>query len=82
MDNDFEVSVTYKNQEIRFPATFIPFGYSYKFEVDVNGITVFFEPDEERSFRAIVDPSMENAHHKMNVELIQLIAETLEDLFK
>jgi hypothetical protein len=82
MDNDFEVSVTYKNQEIHFPATFIPFGYSYKFEVDVHGITVFFEPDEERSFRAIVDPSMENVQHKINIELVQLIAETLEDLFK
>ena len=82
MDNDFEVSVTYKKQELNFPATFIPFGYSYKFEVDVNGIAVFFEPDEERSFRAIVDPSTENVHDKINVELIKLIADTLEDLFK
>ena len=82
MDNDFEVSVTYKNQELNFSAKFIPFGYSFKFEVDVNGIPVFFEPDEERSFRAIIDLSIENAHYKINVELLKLIADTLEDLFK
>ena len=67
---------------MNFPAKFIPFGYSYKFEVDINGIAVVFEPDEERSFRAIVDPSIGNVHHRINVELIKLIADTLADLFK
>jgi hypothetical protein len=45
MDYDLEVSVTYKNQGLIFNAKFIQFGYSYKFEVDVNGIMIFFEPD-------------------------------------
>ncbi len=47
MDYDLEVPVTYKNKEMIFYSKFIQFGYSYKFEVDVNGIIVFFEPDEE-----------------------------------
>lgn len=34
MDYDLEVPVTYKNQELIFPAKFIQFGYSYKFEID------------------------------------------------
>ena len=38
MDDDLEVPVTYKDQELIFNAKFIQFGYSYKFEVDVNGI--------------------------------------------
>ena len=54
MGYDLEVPVTYKNQELIFNAKFLQLGYSYKFEVDVNGI-IFFEPDEERNVRAIID---------------------------
>jgi hypothetical protein len=77
MDDDLEVLVTYKNQELIFNAKFIQFGYSYKFEVDVNGILVSFEPDEERNFRAIIDPTIDHANHKIDKELMQLIAEAL-----
>ncbi len=77
MDADLEVPVTYKNQELIFNAKFIQFGYSYKFDVDVNGILVSFEPDEERNFRAIIDPTIDHANHKIDKELIQLIAEAL-----
>jgi hypothetical protein len=82
MDDDLEVPVTYKNQELIFNAKFIQFGYSYKFEVDVNGIIVFFEPDEERNFRAIIDPTIDHANHKIDKELIQLIAEALATMLQ
>ena len=82
MDDDLEVPVTYKNQELIFYAKFIQFGYSYKFEVDVNGVIVLFEPDEERNFRAIIDPSIDHENHKIDKELIQLIAETLVGMLK
>jgi hypothetical protein len=65
-----------------FNAKFIQFGYSYKFEVDVNGIIVFFEPDEERNFRAIIAPMNDHAYHNIEKELIQLIAEALEGMLK
>ena len=82
MDYDLEVPVTYKNQELIFYAKFIQFGYSYKFEVDVNGILVSFEPDEERNFRAIIDPTIDHANHKIDKELIQLISEALAAMLK
>ena len=82
MDDDLEVPVTYKNQELIFYTKFIQFGYSYKFEVDLNGILVFFEPDEERNFRAMIDPSINHGNHKIDKELIQLIAETLAEMLK
>jgi hypothetical protein len=82
MDYDLEVPVTYKNQEMIFYAKFIQFGHSYKFEVDVNGILVLFEPDEERNFKVIMDPSIEHGNHKIDKELIQLIAETLVAMLK
>jgi len=82
MDEDFEIPVTYKNQELIFIAKFIQFGYSYKFEVDVNGILVFFEPDEERKLRAIIDPTSNNANRKIDKELIELIMESLTGMMK
>lgn len=80
MDYDLEVPVSYKNQDLIFIAKFIQFGYSYKFEVDVNEILVFFEPDEERNFRAIIDPINDN--YKIDKELIELILESLTLMMK
>ena len=82
MDYDLEVPVTYKNHELIFYAKFIQFGYSYKFEVDVNGFMVLFEPDEERNFRAIIDPTIDLGNHKIDKELIQLIAEAMAAMLK
>ena len=82
MDYDLEVPVTNKNQKLIFYAKFIQFGYSYKFEVDVNGINVYFEPDEEKIFRAMIDPAIDHENHKIDKELIQLIAEALIAMLK
>jgi hypothetical protein len=81
MDHDLEVPVNYKNQKLIFIATFIQFGYSYKFEVNVNGTVVFFEPDEERNFRAIIDPN-DNGNRNIDRELIELILESLIQVMK
>ena len=82
MDYDLEIPVTYKNKEMIFYSKFIQFGYSCKFEVDVNGTMIFFEPDEERNFRAMIDPTIDHANHKIDKELIQLITETLVEMLK
>jgi hypothetical protein len=82
MDDTIEIPVRYKNKDLIFEAKFLQFGYSYKFEIDVNGTTVFFEPDEERNFRAILDPSIEHGHNNIDVELIQSIAESLQTILK
>ena len=49
---------------------------------NINGILILFEPDEERNFRAIVDPSIDQANHKIDKEVIQLIAEALAEMLK
>lgn len=82
MDSDLEVPVTYKNQELIFYAKFIQFGYSYKFEVNLNGMPIFFEPDEERNFRAVMDPTFDRGNQKIDKELLQLIAEALAAMLK
>ena len=82
MDYDIEVPVIYKNQNLISYAKFIQFGYSYKFEMEVNGILNSFEPDEERNFRAMIDPLIDYGNQKIDKELIQLIAEALAAMLK
>ena len=77
MDDTFDIPVIYKNKQLIFNAKLLQSGYSYKFEVDLNGSNVLFEPDEERNFRAIIDPSIEHGRNKINIELIKLIVKAL-----
>jgi hypothetical protein len=45
-DNTFDIPVEQNSQQISLPAELIPFGYSYKIDVDVFGKTIAFERDE------------------------------------
>ena len=40
----------------------------------------FFELDEERNSRAIIDPTIDHGNYNIDKELIQLIAETLAEM--
>ena len=82
MDESFDIPVTYKNKELLFPAKLLHLGYIYKFLVDVSGIEVFFEKDEEGNFRASVDPSKVIEGVKIDVGLLEAIAISLEEILK
>ena len=81
MDESFELPVFYNNKEILLPAQLHQYGYTYKIEVDVNGIAVFFERDEEKNWRAILDPSSVDNNPHISKEQLQAIAESLQQLF-
>ena len=55
MDEPFDLPVTYKGEELLFPFELLMLGYTHKFQVEVNGQTILFEPDEERNDRAVVN---------------------------
>jgi hypothetical protein len=80
MEEGFELPVTYQNKELMFPAELQQTGYSHRFRVDVYGQDVFFEPDEERNYRALIDP--EKITKYISAGLLQAIAETIESLVK
>ena len=82
MDDTIDIPVSYKSKDLTFIAKFLQFGYSYKFEVDVIGTIVLFERDEERKWRAIVQPANEKVQNIIDKELIQLIGESLEAVLK
>ena len=81
-DEGFELPVTYKGQEVEFPAKLIRYGYSYKIEVTVHGMLVAFEPDEERNWRALIDPETISLNKRISIELLEAISIALDSVTK
>ena len=77
----FTFSVLYKNQERNFDAVLQQYGYSYRITIPVDGMDIFFEPDEERNYRAIL-PDVTGNKKKIDLQLLQTIASRLEEIFK
>lgn len=82
MDDSFEIPVTYKGQDILFPASLITSGYTYKIQADVFGKLISFEPDEERNFRAVINMNDLDDSAKIDKELLREITQALESIFK
>lgn len=81
MDEFFMLPVTYKGEELEFEAKLLLQGYIHRFEVIVNDIPVQFEPDEEGSYRALLNAQqMEDHNKKLSHELLQSVAQRLEAL--
>lgn len=80
MTDPFELPVLYNGNELLFPARLQQLGYTHRFVVDVYGQEVFFEPDEERTYRAVLDPEKPNTQPR--IDLLKAIAETIEALVK
>jgi hypothetical protein len=76
MDQFFQLPVAYKQQQLHFQTNLVRYGYSYRFNVDINGTNVFFEPDEEGGYRAIV----ESQDKKIDIDLLEEISIALASL--
>ena len=80
MEDEFELPVLYKEEELLFPARLQQTGYTHRFEVDVYGTRVYFEPDEERNYRAVLDPAqLENT---VPLDLLQAISTGIEAVLR
>jgi hypothetical protein len=73
MDDQFELPVEYKGEQLLFKTSLIVTGYIHKFSVDINGKEVIFEPDEERNYRARLDYNNLNDGKNLDLELIREI---------
>ncbi|WP_207427979.1 hypothetical protein [Pedobacter sp. SYSU D00535] len=82
MEEGFKLPITYKGQEKELEATLTASGYTHKFHVDIDGVGVFFEPDEERNYRAVLDPKSIELNLSPNLDLLRLVGNKLEELFK
>lgn len=84
MENDyekFEIEIEQGGKIHVFPAELRTMGYTYKIAVSIFGSELIFEPDEERNFRAVVDPATER-NKEYPAEILQKIAQFLEEVFK
>lgn len=71
MNEEFELPVVFDNRQYHFTSKLLQFGYTHKFQVDVDGTEVLFEPDEERKYRAWIDPANQEALLKANPHLLK-----------
>jgi hypothetical protein len=78
MDEPFELPVLHNNKEMLLPAQLHQYGYSFKIEVEVNGTAIFFERDEDRNWRAMVEPSEVEMNSYLTKELLQAILTSIE----
>ena len=78
MDDVFDLPVMFNSAELLFPARLLHYGYSYKLQTDIDGALVLFEPDEERNWRALVQPQDMEANKQLKPELLQAIASAIE----
>jgi hypothetical protein len=79
MEEGFELPVKFGERELTFPAQLLKMGYIYKIEVQVQGIQVIFERDEERNWRALTQSDQANTKLPES-GLLQAIATSLEAL--
>jgi hypothetical protein len=80
MTGEFILEIIYRQQEYRFPADLIQRGYTHQFRVALPDTDVFFEPDEEGSYRAIRMPGQEEkAFSKIERGLLEAVGQKIEE---
>ncbi len=82
MEDGFILPVSFGGKEIELPAKLFQYGYTIKIEVEIEGTKVFFEPDEERNWRAMISYEAVQANKKLNTALLELIAKELDAILK
>ena len=80
MNEDFEIDVVYKEVELLFKGTIVSTGYVHKFIISVNNFEITFEPDEERTYRALVKDVDQSKLTNKDKEIIGLISSRLDGL--
>ena len=79
MDNTFELDVDFNGETYEFEGNLIIGGYLHKIELDVQGTKVYFEPDEERNYRALM--SVEDLNKsELSIGLLKAIGHRLDSL--
>ncbi len=74
-----EIPVNYKNKELSFKAHVERFGYVNHIIVDLDGVQITIERDEEGNYRALGDSEKMKAS-KVDVDLIKEIITLLQSL--
>ena len=82
MEDTFDIPVTNKGKELLFKSRLLILRYTHKISVDVNGTEVLFEPDEERNYKAVIDPEKMERMKMIDKELLKAVAVAIESIVK
>lgn len=82
MEEQFELPVDYKGEQLMLNASLLITGYTHKFMVDVDGQTIVFEPDEERNYKAVIPYDDIDKNKHVDIELLKEIAKAIEGIFR
>jgi hypothetical protein len=80
MNEPFVIPVVYQGTEHEFKARFERWGYTHRIVVLIDETTFTFEPDEEGGYRALTNPEQTFSNAKLDVHLLQAVAEKLAKL--
>jgi len=81
MTDEFDLIIDYKGEQKNFPAILLLQGYTHKFKVMINDKEVFFERDEEGSYRALRMPwQNEKELEKIDRNLLKAIQEKIQTI--
>ena len=78
--NELTLLVNFNGEELEFSVRMYAYGYSFRVEVLIGETVVIFEPDEEGSYRALVDVGKMEKNKSLSRELLQAVAIALEKL--
>jgi hypothetical protein len=82
MENEFILPVCFQGNDLEFPAQIVQLGYVVKLMVIIEGVTVTFEPDEERNWRAVIAYDDLMLEKKLKKELVEAVAEAIGSFSK
>lgn len=79
MEDPILITVPYKGEEKNIEVQWQPMGYTHRFKACIDDVEVFFEPDEERHYRAVIPPGQPSDAHKIDTGLLQAVATVLQE---
>jgi len=83
MTDSFVLSIIYKGEEKDYTGYLLLQGHSHKFKVMVGELEVFFELDEEGSYRAVLMPWQEEKDlKKIDRQLLSLLQQKIEEILR
>ena len=82
MDEGFELPVRHNGKELLLPSQLVSFGWTHRINVEVYGIPVSYERDEEGQWRALVSAEDLAANKNIDVGLLEAIAHAIEEVLR
>ena len=80
MVENFTIAFEHNGKPQSFSGELKQLGYTHKLYIDVNGIEVIFEPDEERNYRAVI--ATDQDANKIDKSIIEKLIEELKNNLK